>query len=116
MGWRGGCEEGRRGLGAPRGGYTAYIEMPGSWLNTRFDSHYGDEEVSEQIFIIPFRDGDDVKYFVVRGVCEGDRRVMRCDMVRVMGPDQLIEYLGEVWEEIWDAMLFKLKAVEMSML
>jgi hypothetical protein len=31
----------------------------------------------KQIFIIPFRDGDDVKYFVVRGVREGDRRVTR---------------------------------------
>jgi hypothetical protein len=28
--------------------------------------------------------------------------------------DQLIEYLGEVWDEIWDAMLFKLRAAETS--
>jgi hypothetical protein len=35
-------------------------------------------------------------------------------MVRVMDWDQLIEYLGEVWEELWDATLFKLKAAETS--
>jgi len=35
--------------------------------------------------MVPFRDGDKVKYFMVRGVCEGDRRVTRYDMVRVMG-------------------------------
>jgi hypothetical protein len=57
----------------------------------------------------------DVKYFVVRGVREGDRRVTRCDMIRIMDWDQLIEYLGDVWEELWDAMLFKLKAAETSM-
>jgi len=93
------------------GEYTAYIEMPGSWLNIRF---YGDEGNSEQIFIIPFREGDGVKYFVVRGVSEA-RRVTRCDMVRVMDWDRLIDYLGDVWEELWDAMLFKLKAAEASM-
>jgi hypothetical protein len=78
------------------GEYAAYIEMPGTWLNIGF---HGDEKTSEQIFIIPFRDGDRVKYFVVRGVSEGDRRVTGCDMVRIMGWDRLIEYLGEVWEE-----------------
>jgi len=52
--------------------------------------------------------------FVVRGICEGDRRITRCDMVRVMDWDQLIEYLGDVWEELWDAMIFKLKVAEMS--
>jgi hypothetical protein len=86
--------------------------MPGSRLNIGF---YGDEKTPEQIFIIPFREGGEVKYFVVRGVSEGDRRVTRCDMVRVMGWDQLIEYLGDVWEELWDAMLFKLKVAEASM-
>jgi len=86
--------------------------MPGCRLKIGF---HGDEKTPEQIFIIPFRDGDDVKYFVVRGVCEGDRRVTRCDMVRVMGWDQLIEYLGDVWGEMWDATLFKLKAAETSM-
>ena len=85
--------------------------MPGSRLNIGF---YGDEKTPEQIFIIPFRDGDMVKYFVVRGVREGDKRVTRCDMVRVMGWDQLIEYLGDVREELWDAMLFKLKTAETS--
>ena len=44
------------------------VEMPGSRLNIRF---YGDEKNSEQIFIIPFKGGEDVKYFVVRGVSEG---------------------------------------------
>ena len=27
---------------------------------------------------------------------EDDRRVTRCDMVRIMGWDKLIEYLGDV--------------------
>jgi len=85
--------------------------MPGSRLNIGF---YGDEKTPEQIFIIPFRDGDDVKYFVVRGVSE-TRRVTRCDMVRVMDWDRLIEYFGDVWEEMWDATLFKLKAAETNM-
>jgi hypothetical protein len=89
--------------------------MPGSWLSIRFDPHHGDRKTSERAFIIPFKDGEDVEYFVVRGVCEGDRRVTRCDMVRVMDWDQLIEYLGDVWEEMWNAMLFKLKAAEISM-
>jgi len=47
---------------------------------------HGDEKTPEQIFIIPFRDGDNIKYFVVGGVCEGDRRAMRCDMSWVMMP------------------------------
>ena len=85
--------------------YYDDVGMPGSRLKIGF---HGDEKNSEQIFIIPFMDGDDVKYFVVRGLTEGDERMMRCDMVRVMDWDQLIEYLGEVWEELWDATLFKL--------
>jgi hypothetical protein len=36
-------------------------------------------------------------------------------MIRIMDSDQLIEYLGDVWDEVWDAMLFKLKVAEMSM-
>jgi hypothetical protein len=48
-------------------------------------------------------------------VREDDRRVTRCDMVRIMDWDQLIEYLGDVWEEMWDAMLFKLKTAETNM-
>ena len=51
---------------------------------------------------------------MVRGVREGDRRVTGCGMIRIMDWDQLIEYLGDVWEELWDAMLFKLKAAEAS--
>jgi hypothetical protein len=35
-------------------------------------------------------------------------------MVRIMDWDRLIEYLGDFWEEMWDATLFKLKAAEMS--
>jgi hypothetical protein len=31
--------------------------MPGSQLNTRFDSNYGDRRASEQIFMMPFREG-----------------------------------------------------------
>jgi hypothetical protein len=54
--------------------YYDDVEMLGSRLNIRL---HGDRRTSEQVFIIPFRDGDDVKYFVVRGVCEGDRRVTR---------------------------------------
>jgi hypothetical protein len=52
---------------------------------------------------------------VVRGVREGDRRITGCDMIKIMDSDQLIEYLGDVWDEMWDAMLFKLKVAEMSM-
>ena len=40
---------------------------------------------------------------------------MRCDMIRRMDWEQLIKYLGEVWDEMWGAMLFKLKVAEMSM-
>jgi hypothetical protein len=39
--------------------------MPGSRLNIGF---HGNEKTPEQTFIIPFRDGDDVMYFVVRGL------------------------------------------------
>jgi hypothetical protein len=77
--------------------YYDDAEMPGSLLNIRF---HGNRDISEQIFIIPFRDGDDVKYFVVRGVSESDRRVTRCGMVMVMDWYQLIEYLGDIWEEL----------------
>ena len=52
---------------------------------------------------------------MVRGVSEGDKRVTRCHMVRIMDRDQLIEYLREVWEGLWDAMLFKLRAADTSM-
>ena len=92
--------------------YYDDVEMPGGRLKIGF---HGNEKTPEQILIIPFRDGDEVKYFVVRGVCEGDRRVTRCDMVRIMDWDQLVEYLGDVWEELWDATLFKLKVAEASM-
>jgi len=54
--------------------------MPGSLLNIGF---YGDEKTPEQILMIPFRDGDDVRYFVVRDM--GAIGAMRCEMVRIMG-------------------------------
>jgi len=86
--------------------------MPGSRLKIGF---HGDGKTSEQTFIIIlFKEGDDVEFFVARGVCEA-RRATRCDMVRIMDCDQSIGYLGEVWEELWDATLFKLKAAETSM-
>ena len=62
--------------------YYDDVEMPGGRLKIEF---HGDRGTSEQILMIPFRDGDDVKYFVVGGVREGYRRVTRYDMVRVMG-------------------------------
>ena len=89
--------------------YYDDVGMPGSRLKIGF---HGDRGASKQISIIPFREGEDVKYFVVRGVRGGDRRVTRCGMIRRMGWDQLIEYLGDVWEELWDATLFKLKTAE----
>jgi hypothetical protein len=55
--------------------------MPESRLKIGFDPYYGDEGASEQILMIPFREEDDVKHFMVRGVSEGDGRVTRCDMV-----------------------------------
>jgi hypothetical protein len=72
--------------------YYDDVKMPGGRLKMGF---YDNRGASEQIFMIPFRVGDDVKYFVVRG----DRRVTGCDMIRIMGWDRLIEYLGEIWEE-----------------
>jgi hypothetical protein len=44
--------------------YYDDVGMPGSQLNIRF---HGNRGASKQTFIIPFRDGDDVKYFVVQG-------------------------------------------------
>jgi hypothetical protein len=44
--------------------YYDDVEMPGGRLKIGF---HGNEKTPEQILIIPFRDGDDVKYFVVRG-------------------------------------------------
>jgi len=89
--------------------------MPGSRLNIRFDSHYGDRRASEQVFIIPFREGENVRYFMVRGVSECDRCVTRCNMVRIMDWGDWSSTLGMCGEEMWDVMLFKLKVAEMSM-
>ena len=44
--------------------YYDDVEMPGGRLKIGF---HGDRGASEQIFMIPFRDGDEVKYFVVQG-------------------------------------------------
>ena len=56
---------------------------------------------------------------MARGVREGDRSVTRCDMIRIMDWNQLIEYLGDIPRgflgEMWDAMLFKLKTAETNM-
>jgi hypothetical protein len=62
--------------------YYDDAEMPGTWLKIGF---HGDRRVSKQPLIIPFRDGKDVKHFVVKSVSKGDRRVTRCDVVRIMG-------------------------------
>jgi hypothetical protein len=43
--------------------YYDDVKMPGSRLNIGL--FYGNRGTSEQTFIIPFRDGDDVKYFMV---------------------------------------------------
>jgi len=51
--------------------YYDDAEMPGSRLKIGF---HGDRGASEQIFIISFGEGENVRYFMVRGVCEGDRR------------------------------------------
>jgi hypothetical protein len=51
--------------------YCDDAEMPGGWLNIGF---HGNRGTSEQTLIIPFREGDDVRHFVVRGICEGDRQ------------------------------------------
>jgi hypothetical protein len=45
---------------------------------------HGDRGVSEQIIIILFGEGTMSSISWFRGVSEGDRRVTRCDMVRVM--------------------------------
>ena len=71
--------------------YYDDVGMPGSRLNIRF---HGDEKNSEQIFIMPF--GGRCQVFRRQGLTEGDRRVTRCDVVRVMDWDQLIDYLGDV--------------------
>ena len=42
--------------------YYNDVGMPGSRLNIGF---HGNEKTQEQILIIPFRDGDNIKYFVV---------------------------------------------------
>jgi uncharacterized membrane protein len=74
--------------------YYDDVEMPGSRLNIRF---HGDRGASEQTFIIPFRDGDNIKYFVVRGVMGRQARdEMRHDQDNGLGSaDQIPRgYLG----------------------
>jgi hypothetical protein len=41
-----------------------------------------------------------------------DGQVMSCDEVKVMGFSQLLEYLGGVWDELWDAAIFELENVK----
>jgi hypothetical protein len=97
--------------------YCDDVEMPGSRLNkVFFDPHYGDGRASEQTFITPFGDGDNIKYFVVRGLSGGDRRVTRCGMVRIMNwgsADRLSRGClgGDMGRH---AIQFKLKAAEVS--
>jgi len=60
--------------------YCDDVEMPGSRLNRGFfNLHYGDRRTWSRHSFMSFGDGDNIKYFVVRGVCEGDRHVTRCD-------------------------------------
>jgi hypothetical protein len=92
--------------------YYDDVEMPGSRLKIGF---HGDRGASEQILHNTVQGWGRCQVFRGGGVREGDRRVTRCDMVRIMGWDRLIDYLGDVWEEMWDATLFKLKIVETSM-
>ena len=91
--------------------YYDDVKMPGSLLKIGF---HGDGKTSEQIFVIPSGRGR-CQVFRDQGLREGDRRVTRCDIIRIVDWNQLIEYLGDVWEEMWDAMLFKLKTAETSM-
>jgi hypothetical protein len=114
-------EEARRGGEALENmeGRAAYIRIPGSWLHLAFCSISRDKPVAEHLLVIPFRDGgyeDGLGYLVIRGTmsAEDEGQVMNCDAVKMMGFNQLLEYLGGVWDELWDAMLFKLKAAEAS--
>jgi len=66
--------------------------------------------------VIPSRDEgyeDGLGYLVIRGtVSAEDGRVMSCGEVKMMGFNQLLEYLGGVWDELWDAAIFELENVK----
>jgi len=69
------------------------------------------------LLVIPFRDGgceDGFGYLVIRGAMsvEDEGQVMNCDAVKMMGFNQLLEYLGGVWDELWDAAIFELENVK----
>jgi len=94
----------------------AYIGIPGSWLHLAFRLIGGDKPVTEHLLVIPFRDGgyeDGLGYFVIRGtMSDEDGQVMNCDAVKMMGFNQLLEYLGGVWDELWDAAILELENVK----
>ncbi len=66
--------------------------------------------------MIPFRDegyGDGLGYLVIRGtVSAEDGQVMNCGEVKIMDYPELLEYLGGVWDELWDAAIFELEKVK----
>jgi hypothetical protein len=98
-------------------GRAAYIRIPGSWLHLAFCSISRDKPVAEHLLVIPFRDGgceDGLGYPVIRGAMsvEDGEQVMSCNAVKIMDYPELLEYLSEVWEEMWDATIFELENVK----
>jgi hypothetical protein len=97
-------------------GRAAYMRIPGSWLHLAFCSISGDKPVAEHLLVIPFRDGryeDGLGYFVIRGAMSAeDGQVMSCNAVKIMDYPELLEYLGGVWDELWDAAIFELENVK----
>jgi len=97
-------------------GCAAYIRIPGSWLHLAFCSISGDKPVAEHLLVIPFRDGgyeDGLGYLVIRGtMSDEDGQVMNCDEVKIMDYPELLEYLGGVWDELWDAAILELENVK----
>jgi hypothetical protein len=43
---------------------------------------------------------------------EDEGQVMNCDAVKIMDYHELLEYLGGVWDELWDAAIFELEKVK----
>jgi hypothetical protein len=67
--------------------------------------------------VIPFRDEgyeDGLGYLVIRGTvsAEDEGQVMNCGEVKIMDYPELLEYLGGVWDELWDAAIFELENVK----
>jgi len=81
-----------------------------------FCSISGDKPVTEHLLVIPFRDGgyeDGLGYLVIRGtMSDEDGQVMSCDEVKIMDYPELLEYLGGVWDELWDAAILELENVK----